>query len=100
MWLNAAVLGGDTPWIGGGSALRLTGEMYSTFIPCSAKCTAHCKDYINDIIPQPKTFSWQSLYIHSSEVHKKHVQKAYSFIANIWLDSSVKQFSPGGITAI
>jgi len=44
MWLNAAVLGGDTPWIGGGNALRLTGEIYSTFIPCSAKCTAHCKD--------------------------------------------------------
>ena len=58
MWLNAAVLGGDTPWIGGGSALRLTGEMYSTFIPCSAKCTAHCKNDVNEIITQPKTFSW------------------------------------------
>jgi hypothetical protein len=100
MWLNAAVLGGDTPWIGGGSALRLTGEMYSTFIPCSAKCTAHCKDDVNKIILQPKTFSQQPLYIHSSEVHKKHVHLAYSLITNIWLDSSVKQFSPGGTTAI
>lgn len=58
MWLNAAVPGGDTPWMGGGSALRLAGEMYSTFIPCSAKCTAHYKDDLNDIIPQPTTFCW------------------------------------------
>jgi hypothetical protein len=62
MWLNAAVLGGDTPWTGGGSALRVAGETYSTFVPCSAKCTAHCKVDVNDIIPQPMTFSLQSLY--------------------------------------
>lgn len=62
MWLNAAVVGGDTPWTGGGSALRVAGEMYSTFIPCSAKCTAHCNRDVNDNIPQPMTFFWQSLY--------------------------------------
>lgn len=56
MWLNAAVFGGDTPWIGGGNALRVVDEMYSTLLPCSAQCTAHCKQDINHIIRQPTFF--------------------------------------------
>jgi hypothetical protein len=72
MWLNVAALGGDMPWIGGGNTLTAFDEMYSTLLPSSEKCIAHCKQDINYIIPQLTTFCCQ-LWFQSYSILIYHI---------------------------